>query len=143
MARGKRRLGFTGVPRERGSGPWGDPLATISGAKGSVGRDGAHLGTNRTETSCWGRNGGARRGGRCGARGRVDAVMPQAPWHLSDVPGVEAPLLCGSSRAGVGPNGATSPAQRLCAAELCGSGDLGFGWRRGRVEGVGRLCGAN
>jgi hypothetical protein len=69
--------------------------------------------------------------------------MLQATWHLGDVPGVEATLLCGSGRAGVGQNSATSPAQRLCAAELCGSGELGFGWRRGRVEGVWRLCGAN
>jgi hypothetical protein len=69
--------------------------------------------------------------------------MPQAPWHLGDVPRVEATLLRGSGRAGVGLNGASSPAQRLCEVELCGGGELGFWRRRGRVEGVGRLCGAN
>jgi hypothetical protein len=69
--------------------------------------------------------------------------MLQAPWHLGDVPEVEVTLLCGSGRAGVGQNGVASSAQRLCAVERCGSGELGFGWRRGKAEGVGRVCGAN
>jgi hypothetical protein len=46
---------------------------------------------------------------------------------LADAPGVEAMLLCDSGGAGVGQNGMASSAQRLCAAERCRRGELGFG----------------
>jgi hypothetical protein len=95
------RLGFAGVPRERGSGHWGDPLATMLGAKGSVGWEWCSPRHELNRDGLLGRDGGARRGGRCGARGRVDSAMPQAPWHIGDAPGVEVTLLRGSGRAGV------------------------------------------
>jgi hypothetical protein len=51
-------------------------------------------------------------------------------------------LLCGSGGAGVGQNGVASSAQRLCAAEQCGRGELGFGAAlacRIRVQGFCRV----
>jgi hypothetical protein len=61
---------------------------------------------------------------------------------LGDALGVEAMLLCGSGGAGVGQNGVASSAQRLCAAEQCGRGELGFGAAlacRIRVQGFCRV----
>jgi hypothetical protein len=52
--------------------------------------------------------------------------MPQAPWHLGDAPGVEATLLCGSGRAGVGQNG--GPRRSRGAEQLSkAAAELGVG----------------
>jgi hypothetical protein len=69
-------------------------------------------------TAVLGGEGGAVLGGEGGA------AMPQAPWHLGDVPGVEATLRCGSGRAGVGQNGGSAVEQGRRAMEQggCGAG---------------------
>ena len=79
MAGGDRRLGFAGVPRQCGSGTRSDPQATISGAKGRVGRGGSHLGSNRAKMACRRRVGAVRRR-RTGGAGTVIAGGVRRPF---------------------------------------------------------------
>ena len=61
--------------------------------------------------------------------------------QLREVPGLTAKLLRGSSEAVVQQSSAGAAAQGLCAVELCGRGELGFGRGTGVGDGEVQGCG--